>query len=34
MPLERWIDELSAELVSEADKSEADRVALERMLEA
>ena len=34
LPLEGWIDALAAELVSEAEKTESDRVALERMLEA
>ncbi len=34
LPLEGWIDELAAGLLVEADKTEADRVALERMLDA
>jgi hypothetical protein len=31
--LEEWIDDLSAELVAEAERSERSRAALERMLE-
>jgi hypothetical protein len=31
--LEEWIDDLSAELVAEAERSERGRAALERMLE-
>jgi hypothetical protein len=31
--LEEWIDDLSAQLVAEADRSERGRAALERMLE-
>jgi hypothetical protein len=34
LSLEEWIDRLAAELVAEAGKTESDRVALERMLEA
>lgn len=32
LPLDTWIDQLSAVLIDEADKSQADRVALERLL--
>jgi hypothetical protein len=32
LPLDAWIDQLSAVLVDEAGKSQADRIALERML--
>ena len=32
LSLEQWIDRLAAELVAEAGKTEADRLALERML--
>ena len=34
MPLEAWIDDLSRRLLDEAGKSESDRAALARMLEA
>jgi hypothetical protein len=34
LPVEGFIDALSAELVAEAEKTESDRVALQRMLEA
>ena len=33
LALEEWIDELSAQLVAEADRSDRDRAALERLLE-
>ena len=32
LPLDAWIEQLSACLVDEADKSQADRMALERLL--
>ena len=32
LPLERWLDELAAALVTEASHSEDDRLALERLL--
>jgi hypothetical protein len=32
--LDEWIDELAAELVQEADRSERGRIALERLLDA
>lgn len=34
LPLEAWIDALAADLAGEAEKTESDRLALERMLEA
>jgi hypothetical protein len=34
MDVEQWIDSLAGELVDEAGKTESDRVALQRMLEA
>ena len=32
LPMDSWIDELSAELVNESGRSERDRLALEKML--
>jgi hypothetical protein len=32
LPLDAWVDQLSAALIDEAGKSEADRMALERLL--
>jgi hypothetical protein len=32
LPLDAWIDQLSAALIDEAGKSQADRAALERLL--